>query len=430
MKTLDIALKDLRQSFRSTFALVFMFVIPLLTVGLFYFAFGGLAGEEGGGFQLPSTRVVLANQDEPAESLGGFSAGALLADFLSSDELADLLTVEAVDTPEAAREAVLAQNADVAVLIPAGFTAAAFETGGRTTVELYHDPTLTLGPGIVQALVNQFVDGFAGAKIAVDVTSEQLSDRGAAPSPATLERVAQAYAAWAQSLGESSGGEGAALIAVRAPAGERTTTDLLAQILSPIMAGMMIFYAFFTGASTAQSILREDEAGTLPRLFTTPTDEGTILTGKLLAVFLTVLVQVVVLVAVAPLFFDVQWGAWIPLSAAVLGLVLLAASFGVFLNSLLKSTQQAGLVFGGVMTVTGMIGISPVMVGGVSATSQAARIARTLSLSMPQGWATRAWIQLSAGAALPDVLLSASMMLALAVIFFVIGVARFRRRFA
>ncbi len=33
----------------------------------------------------------------------------------------------------------------------------------------------------------------------------------------------------------------------------------------------MIFYAFFTGTSTAQSILKEEEERTLPRLFTTPT---------------------------------------------------------------------------------------------------------------------------------------------------------------
>ena len=50
------------------------------------------------------------------------------------------------------------------------------------------------------------------------------------------------------------------------------------------MGGMTIFYAFFTGTSTAQTILREDEDGTLPRLFTTPTSQATVLGGKFLAV--------------------------------------------------------------------------------------------------------------------------------------------------
>lgn len=47
------------------------------------------------------------------------------------------------------------------------------------------------------------------------------------------------------------------------------------------MAGQMIFFAFFTGGNSMMSILREDEEGTLARLFTTPTDRTNILMGKI-----------------------------------------------------------------------------------------------------------------------------------------------------
>ena len=43
-----------------------------------------------------------------------------------------------------------------------------------------------------------------------------------------------------------------------------------------IMAGMLVFYAFFTGVASAGSILQEEESGTLPRLFTTPTPQSTV----------------------------------------------------------------------------------------------------------------------------------------------------------
>lgn len=43
MQALDIALKDIRHSFTSLFGLIFMFVVPLLIVGLFAVAFGGTA---------------------------------------------------------------------------------------------------------------------------------------------------------------------------------------------------------------------------------------------------------------------------------------------------------------------------------------------------------------------------------------------------
>lgn len=48
---------------RSTFAVVFMFGVPLLVTGMFYFMFGKIAGDASG-FDLPVTRVVVVNLDQ------------------------------------------------------------------------------------------------------------------------------------------------------------------------------------------------------------------------------------------------------------------------------------------------------------------------------------------------------------------------------
>ncbi len=79
-------------------------------------------------------------------------------------------------------------------------------------------------------------------------------------------------------------------------------------MIALIMSGQLIFFCFYTGAITAQSILQEDEEGTLPRLFTTPTSRSTILGGKFTAVFITALIQVVALMAVSGLLFRIRWG--------------------------------------------------------------------------------------------------------------------------
>ena len=62
-----------------------------------------------------------------------------------------------------------------------------------------------------------------------------------------------------------------------------------------ILAGMMVFFMFFGAANVARSILTEDRDGTMPRLFTTPTRRGTIIAGKFVSTFLTVLAQAIVL---------------------------------------------------------------------------------------------------------------------------------------
>jgi len=164
MKTLDIALKDLLRASRAASFWVFAFGVPFLTAVLFYFAFGGLAGQ--GGFDLPKTAVAVANLDEPGVLSGGFTTGQMLVDFLSSDELAQLLYVRVVDDPASARTAVDNQEAGVAVIIPQNLTSAALGSQGSAAIELYQDPTLTLGPSIVKGIVSQLVDGFAGSKIA------------------------------------------------------------------------------------------------------------------------------------------------------------------------------------------------------------------------------------------------------------------------
>jgi ABC-type multidrug transport system permease subunit len=220
------------------------------------------------------------------------------------------------------------------------------------------------------------------------------------------------------------------LLDVRAPAGakseEEESQNLLLGIVGPIMGGMMIFYAFFTGTSTAQSILKEEEELTLPRLFTTPTPQATILTGKLLSVFATVAVQVTVLLIAARLIFGIQWGAFISVAIAALGIICSASSFGVFVNSFLKTTKQAGVLFGGVLTVTGMLGMISIFAMGAPG---AAKLGDTVSLLVPQGWAIRGLMQTMNGEPFGTVLLSALVMFVWSAVFFITGVLRFNRRY-
>jgi ABC-2 type transport system permease protein len=202
---------------------------------------------------------------------------------------------------------------------------------------------------------------------------------------------------------------------------------MLLRIVGPIMGGMMIFYAFFTGSSTAQSILKEEEEHTLPRLFTTPTPQAVILTGKLVAVFLTVLVQVVTLIIAARLIFGIQWGAPVPVAMAAAGTVFIASSFGICINSFLKNTKQGGTVFGGVLVMTGMLGMISVFAQG---SPTAAQLSGTVALLVPQGWAIRGLLQAMNGAPVGNVGLTTLVMLVLSAAFFVVGVWRFSKRYA
>jgi ABC-2 type transport system permease protein len=188
---------------------------------------------------------------------------------------------------------------------------------------------------------------------------------------------------------------------------------------------MLVFYAFFTGAATAESIIREDEEKTLPRLFTTPTSRTVILSGKFVAVFVTIIVQVIVTMVAGRVIFGVRWGEPWPVLLAALGLVVVAAGGGVLLMSFIKSTRQTGPVMGGVLTMTSMAG--GLFTTGFPSLPPAFE---TAALFVPQGWAMRGWKLALAGGGVSDVLLPVAVTLGMGVVFFAVGAFIFRKRFA
>jgi ABC-2 type transport system permease protein len=432
VKVFDIAIKDLLRSLRSTMGIVFMFAIPLGVTGLFYVMFGNIARSDG--FDLPRTTLVVANLDKEAPRLqagsgktpGGFNARTLsdlVVDVLHSDDLADLLSVRLVASADEARAAVDSQQAQVAIIIPDGFSSQFADLNGTSQIEFYQDPTLTIGPGIVKSILNQFMDSLSAVKIAVDIALDAAENQ----NPALVGLVIQEYLDTSNTQTDDLS---ETMLEVRAPQQKpvaEAEENPIMIIIGPIMGGMMIFYAFYTGTATAESILREEEERTLPRLFTTPTPQATILGGKFMAVFLTVVVQMVVLILAGRLIFGIRWGVPEAVVLLTLGVVLAASGFGVFINSFLKDTKQGGVVFGGVLTVTGMLGMVSIFAMN---SPTAARLGDTVALLVPQGWAVRGLMMAMNGEPVNDLLVNTSVLLAWSAVFFIIGVWRFKHRYA
>jgi ABC-2 type transport system permease protein len=378
---------------------------------------------------------VIANLDEggpkfqvnPKNIPGGKKAdtmGDLIVSILQSEDLADLIEVSFAPSAEAAHTLVDNQAAQVAIIIPSDFSHQFADVDGTAVIEFYQDPTLTIGPAIMRSILNRFMDGMAGVKIAVNV----FLDEADTSQYVLTGQVVQLYLK--DSLAESDNPAGE-LLDVRTPtngADKETekSQNLLLSIVGPIMGGMMVFYAFFTGTSTAQSILREEEDRTLPRLFTTPTPQATILTGKLLSVFMTVFVQVIVLLIASHLVFGIQWGTLLAVALMAAGIIFTASSFGIFVNSFLKNTKQGGVIFGGVLTVTGMMGMIKIFAMN---SAIANKMGDTISLLVPQGWAIRGLMQAMNGEPINNVLTTLLVSLLWSAVFFAIGVWRFSKRY-
>ncbi|HZY42164.1 MAG TPA: ABC transporter permease [Anaerolineae bacterium] len=424
MKIFDIAFKDLTRSFRSAFAVGMMFVAPLLITGLIYFAFGGLSSGSGG-FSIQPVKVVIANLDQPAA--GGFSVGSIIVTAMNDPEFGQWFSVTTAPDEASARSSVDRREAGVAVIIPADFSQTALSPAGKSSIVIVQDPTLSIGPSILRDVISQIVDGVAGTKLAIGAVSDQFQSIGQTLSEAQIQAIAMQYSQWSQQLGQALSEGKATALTLRAPQGDAkqaSSSGFGAVLLAGVMAGQMIFFAFYTGAYAAQSILREDEEGTLPRLFTTPTSRATILGGKFVGVFILGIVQAIVLMVASAVAFNINWGQ--PLSAAImmLAMIITAAGFGIFLMSLLKNARQSGMVLGGALTAAGMLG------GLFTVAVPMPDAFKIINLFTPQGWVLRAWDVTLKGGNFSDVLPLALVVIAIGAAFFALGVRRFQHRYA
>jgi ABC-2 type transport system permease protein len=412
----------------------------MLTTVLFYVIFGGFGGEDEE-LELARIQTTIVNLDEgqvftpesgvdpsmlqgvPGMDLAGVvSMGDLVTKVMLSGAFSDLLAATQAADAEAARAAVDRQETGVVVIIPPNFSEALTQPDAGAVVELYHDPDLTIGPVIVGSILGSLMDNLMSSKITIEVALEQYARAGGTITPQVInELVTQASAAASQALAN----EGAGTVVMQELDSGREVS-FLSSLLGIILSGMAIFYLFFTGAATSQSILTEEEKGTLPRLFTTPTPTSTILNGKILAVFVILIVQISVLLVFGRFVFNIYWGEPLQVVLIAVTSVILAGTMGMFIISWLTNSRQGGVVFGGVLTLTGMLGMVTVFTGGSENVPQAME---TASLLVPQGWAVRSFSIAMDGGSMTELLPFIGGILVWALVFGVIAQVRLQRRY-
>jgi ABC-2 type transport system permease protein len=426
MTVLTIALKDLLRSFRSAFAIGMMVVAPLLLTGVIYLAFGGMSG---GDTAMTPISVGVVNADRlPAEFVLEAPLGDNIRSMFFDESVADWITAADYPDPETARAAVDAGEIGVAVIVPEEFTTRYLSGDRDAQVLIVSDPTLSIGPAVVEDMVTMMIDGVAGGGIAIETIAARLEAGGIEPDPAQ-------YPIWAQRFGDWYAGfqrdlfhdpEAAALIVAAPSADESGVADPFETMMAMTITGQMIFFAFFTGANAMMSILREEEEGTLARLFTTPVSRTTILTGKFLAVVFTVILQGLVLLTAGRFLFGVDWGDPLFAALALTGQVVAAAGLGVLLIAFVKTTKQGGPVLGGGLTLLGML-------GGLFTANLPGEMPEAFTAMAkftPQGWVLAAWNTVLSGQPLVDLLVPFTVSVVIGAAMFALGAVLFRRRFA
>ncbi len=418
MRPTFIALKDTLTRFRDRNALLYMLAAPLMIALIMGAAFGGQNNGDSPIYAIP---VAVVNADEG--DLGQTFVDVLTDIAVDTAEgKQPLFALTALDDPQAARAGVESGDYRGALILPADFSAALRDPeASAARIELYTDPTSSISPLILQSVTRRIAQGFESAALGGRLAVEQAT-AAAQANPAlgaALAELPQALAAAQTEFAAAQEAETRLRL--------RSETVGAAQefdIMGYFMPSMAIFFLMFAMFAGTRSILEEEKQGTLPRLMTTPTRPSEILLGKIGGTLLTGVLQMTILVLVSALLFGVNWGAPLGVALLTLATIASAAGLGALVAAFARDDNQAGILGTLLSLVFAILG------GNFIPLQYAPGWLNALSKFTLNRWALDGFTALSLdglppSAVLPDILT----LLGMGIIFFLLALLGFRRRF-
>lgn len=411
-KLFHIALKDVRLIFRDRSALVLMLLAPfLLTIGM-----GAVTGR----FSGSSTNSGITDIPLTVVNADSGQLGSALVEMFTSPELDTLLDTTLAADLAAARALVDSDESAAVVYIPAGFTDSIIPPPQRSAppafvqVEFYANPTRPTSAGIVRAILDQFLAQVEVGRISAEVTITRLLESGLiTPDQAGAIgiRVGQQLA---QTSGENSS------ITLKNVSGEGTQIEF--DILSYMAPGMALMFLMFTVTYGGRSLLVENRQGTLARLLVSPTTVTEVLGGKVAGIFLTGVLQLLILIGGTSLLFQLEWGDPLAVLALVLAAAFAATGWGMIIAALLKTPGQIASVGSAVMLIFGLLG------GSFFDVTMLPQWVQTASLISPNAWGIRGFLSLARGGTIASVSTPILALLLMGALLFIVAVVWISKR--
>ena len=299
------------------------------------------------------------------------------------------------------------------LIIPEGFTVSALQKG-QAEVELRQQPNRTAAL-IDQQAVQVAINRLSSIMDIANTSTEQAAKRKPFTTDSSRQTYFDAAFASAQSLMESA--------PQRVSTVEGNTEDTINyDPRANSTAGQMITWVFIPLIGLSGMFAQERQAGTLRRILVTPTSKAMYIGGTVFGQVLTAVVQMIILMSFGAIVFKTNWGHS-PVGPAMMifSSCLAAAALGSMLGTFVKTENQAsGLSI--------MIGMVMAMMGGCWYPIELfPQMIRNAAKILPTSWAMGGLLDISVrGQGVEGVWLESLVLCGFALVFFTIGVWRFK----
>lgn len=330
MNVWNIAMKDIKIFLRDIPGLIYLILTPIIVIAIASFALSGIFTE--GEMEKFSVPLVVEDEGEMTDQLiAVLKDTSVLKIVEKTDKGKDL-------TRKQARKLVPEYKA--AIVIPKGFSEKVLQSEHAELIVM-SDPADLIIPGVVNDILSQYTAKLSMQSVANEVAIEAITQM--------TEQSKESHGVTLDPSGEiESAKEKSAYYVENPPI--VVTTDVVkngdkARETTPFesnVPGYAVMFVLLGTTAAASSLLDERERGTLRKLQTLPITRMSILSGKMLANFMTALFQMLVLFTVGHFVF----GMWLGHSITGLILLIIATAFAatgmaMLIASICKTRAQA-----------------------------------------------------------------------------------------
>ena len=387
MRIIDLALKDLVQIARDKRMVLFLVIMPI-----FFTAFMGSGFQPG--TSTTDARLPIAIIDNDHSSLLSTELQNMLADspVVRSEVISSTASAQIDDRVGNGQYA-------AAITIPAGFNDRLL-SGGSSSIDLIADQNSANGQAAATAIQTVLTRIFSLGKVAnLATTSNSGVD--------VAQLIKQGSQAW------------------RVPAisiETETATRVKSNPYTQLSPGLIVQFAIFGLISSAMVLVLERKTRTLQRLLTTSMSRSAIIAGHLLAMFVVVVLQELILIGAGQFAFGVDYlREPLAILLVVIGLGLWIASLGLFISTLAKGEEQVVL-----FAMIGMF-VFAALAGAWFPLETTGPTFAAIGHLTPGAWAMDGFQNIVVrGLAFDSVLLPVGVLIAYSILFFALGVWRFK----
>jgi ABC-2 type transport system permease protein len=307
--------KDLVLFFHDQRSVILTFLLPVILITLFAFAYGSIGAYNG---RSEPVKLLVTDLDETPSSK---------EIIYKIDSLEDIITV--VSDSIKSKELVIKGEYACALIIYKGFQDS-LDYGNSTPIELIYDRSRELEISILQQnLFSTLISSTSEIMIKKNI-EEYLKVLFPDDENDISDDIFRAAI---------KNGRNNQVIKWTPVVGIKNNTKLG---LIQAVAGTAILMLLFSVAGVGTSILEEKENGTINRLLYSPLKGSTILYSKMLFAFFISIIQLTAMFLFAGLIFNMDLNVNIPgLVLMIIATSFAVSSLGIFLAAVAKTRQQA-----------------------------------------------------------------------------------------